>query len=53
MESHTEFASNKFLTKEGKIHQTKQWEQLATILNDLSCGPGKTVKQWQIVSILL
>jgi len=42
-----------FLTKEGKIHQMKQWEQLAATLNALSDGPDKTVKQWQTVSILL
>lgn len=50
MESHSEFASNKFITKEGKIHHMKQWEELTTMLNALCNGPGKTVKQWQTVS---
>ena len=53
MELHSEFAKNKFLTKEGKIHQNQQWDQLATMLNGLSNGPDKTVKQWQTVSIIL
>lgn len=51
MESHSEFASTKYITKEGKIHHAQQWENLKDMLNALSTGPGKTVKQWQTVSI--
>lgn len=51
METHTEFAANKYLTKEGKKHNAQQWEELHKMLNALSSGPGKTVKQWQTVII--
>jgi len=53
MESHSEFAANKYLTKEGKIHHAQQWDELHKMLNALSNGPGKTVKQWQTVIILI
>lgn len=51
MESHPEFAAGKFLTKEGKVHHCKQWEELASKLNALSNGILKTTKQWQTVNI--
>lgn len=51
METHSEFASNKFLTKEGRVHHNQQWAELAQMLNELTKGPGKTVKQWQTVII--
>jgi len=53
MESHSEFAANKYLTKEGKIHHAQQWDELHKMLNALSNGPSKTVKQWQTVIILI
>ncbi|XP_025160791.1 uncharacterized protein LOC112589928 [Harpegnathos saltator] len=49
MESHSEFATNKYLTKDCKIHHAKQWEQLAEMLNALPAGNKKTLKQWQTV----
>lgn len=51
MESHSEFATNKYVTKDGKIHHAQQWEQLAGMLNALTPGNDKTSKQWQTVSI--
>lgn len=51
METHSEFAANKFLTKEGRTHHNHQWDELKDMLNALSNGPGKTTKQWQIVNI--
>jgi len=51
MECHSDFAASKFLTKEGKIHHIKQWEELAKKLNELSPGSEKTTKQWQTVKI--
>lgn len=48
MESHSEFAAGKFLTKEGKIHHAEQWEEVAKMLNALS-NHLKTTKQWQTV----
>lgn len=51
MESHSEFAAGKFLTKEGKIHHIKQWEELTIKLNALSTGTQKSTKQWQTVNI--
>lgn len=53
MESHSEFAAGKFLTKDGKIQQMKQWEELATQLNALSTGTKKSTKQWQTVDCIL
>lgn len=48
METHSEFATNRFITKEDKIHCVKQREQLTANLNDvLFDGPSKVVKQWQ------
>lgn len=49
METHSGFAASKFLTKEGKIGHNQQWNRLQELLNALSKGPGKTVKQWQTV----
>ncbi|XP_024876589.1 uncharacterized protein LOC112457648 [Temnothorax curvispinosus] len=49
MESHSEFAAGKFLTKEGKVHHIKQWEELTIKLNRLSSGTQKSTKQWQTV----
>ncbi|XP_032690435.1 uncharacterized protein LOC116853446 [Odontomachus brunneus] len=49
METHSEFASNKFLTKEGRVHHNQQWAELGKMLNELTKGPGKTTKQWQTV----
>lgn len=51
MELHSEFAAGKFLTKEGKTHHSKQWEDLGNKLNSLSNGTEKTTKQWQTVNI--
>lgn len=48
-----EFAAGKFLLKEGKIHHSQQWEELQQILNALSIGPNKYIKQWQKVIIYL
>lgn len=53
MESHSEFAASKYLSKEGKIHHIQQWEDLTNMLNALSNGTGNTVKQWQTVRISL
>lgn len=50
MESHSEFAAGKFLTKEGKLHHIKQWEELVVKLNALS-GSEKSTKQWQTVNV--
>ncbi|XP_018358729.1 PREDICTED: uncharacterized protein LOC108758340 [Trachymyrmex cornetzi] len=48
METNSEFATNRFITKEDNIHLIKQREQIITNRNDLlSEGPGKAVKQWQ------
>ncbi|XP_071653698.1 uncharacterized protein [Temnothorax longispinosus] len=49
METHSDFASCKYVSKEGKVHHAQQWENVAAMLNALSKGPGKTVKQWQTV----
>ncbi|XP_077256592.1 uncharacterized protein LOC143894295 isoform X2 [Temnothorax americanus] len=49
MESHSEFAAGKFLTKERKVHHIKQWEELTIKLNRLSSGTQKSTKQWQTV----
>ncbi|XP_077263663.1 uncharacterized protein LOC143898224 [Temnothorax americanus] len=56
MESHSEFAAGKFLTKEGKwhskeekVHHIKKWEELTIKLNKLSSGTQKSTKQWQTV----
>lgn len=35
MEAHSEFTTNRFITKEDKIHHIKQREQLTANLNDL------------------
>lgn len=51
METHSEFAANKFLTKEGRIRHNQLWNDLQETLNALSNAPGKTTKQWQTVSI--
>jgi len=53
MESHSEFASSRYITKEGKVHYAQQWEELVRMLNALSNGPKKTVKQWRTISIQL
>ena len=52
MESHSEFAAGKFLTKDGKLHHMKQWEELTVKPNALSgSGSQKSTKQWQTVNI--
>lgn len=48
-----EFAAGKFLPKEGKVHHSQQWEELQQILNALSIGPDRYIKQWQKVIIYL
>jgi len=47
MESYFEFAANKYLIKEGKIHHAEQWNELHKMLNALWNGSFKTVEQWQ------
>lgn len=51
MENHPAFCQREFTTAEGHVDYNRQWERLATLLNEIPRGSRKSVLQWRKVRI--